>query len=73
MLVTICNWSALLTIGVVNLLVPIAVYREVREESKTRRRFCSKRKKGGVHLSIWLFMRSAYVHHGHAIPGKNAL
>eukprot|EP01046_Picozoa_sp_COSAG06_P018372 COSAG06_NODE_1278_length_10031_cov_105.662002_1_plen_254_part_00 len=47
MLVTICNWSALLTIGVVNLLVPIAVYREVREESKTRRRFCSKRKKGG--------------------------
>jgi hypothetical protein len=28
MLVSICNWSALLTIGVVNLVVPIALYRE---------------------------------------------
>ena len=27
-LVSICNWSALLTIGVVNLIAPIAVYRE---------------------------------------------
>ena len=27
-LVSICNWSALLTIGAVNLVVPIAIYRE---------------------------------------------
>eukprot|EP01052_Picozoa_sp_SAG31_P039728 SAG31_NODE_5572_length_2450_cov_1.395151_3_plen_122_part_00 len=27
-LLFICNWSALLTIGVVNLIVPIAVYRK---------------------------------------------
>ena len=38
MLVTICNWSALLTIGVVNLLVPIAVYREALMQSPEFRR-----------------------------------
>ena len=38
MLVTICNWSALLTIGVVNLLVPIAVYREALMRSPEFRR-----------------------------------
>lgn len=38
MLVTICNWSALLTIGVVNLLVPIAVYREALMQSPEVRR-----------------------------------
>ena len=32
MLVTICNWSALLTIGVVNLIVPIAVYCELKSK-----------------------------------------
>ena len=30
MLIQICNWMALLTIGVVNLVVPLSLYRQVR-------------------------------------------